>query len=1141
MKRSVYLILIAVCLLLTASLPTVFASEDGISLVESGKTVWSYRVTDTKGFSQMDADWYKPGYDTSSWSRGVSPFGDRLPGGTDTGWAGDKHGIFLVTTFTLDDIPENTSLVFHMFYDNTASIYLNGRLIFAEKGWNDKSEDFVFSADTLVIGKNTLAVSLLDDVGGREFDLTATLQLSSGEEIEPPISEDDIPVTEDTPLITASKTVWQYQTVTTEGFGAMDPAWKTEGFDRSSWKQGTGPFGDYLKPQNAALSGWQGDRHGIFLVTAFSIEDLEEALKKSYYLEMFYDNGVSVYLNGLRIYQNSGWSTSYETIVVSLKNSLKEGNNLLAVSLLDNGGAREFDLSLFMTDKKLTVDLEVTDEELEEAGLPVIRIDTDNGDYVRSRLEYVDATMRFDNMDAYPDEDHLYTEAKGGRIEIRGRGNSTWNNGYPDGKPNTLGGDTRTRKVPYNIKLEEKTNLFGMGVSKKWVLLANNMDKSNLRNKLIYDLSGRMGMNYTESVFVNLVLNGEYMGVYALCEKVDIDLFDGAVTDFEDYAEDFAKALAKEKGYDKAWRSAFEDELCENLSWLTEETYKGYRVSDYVDLTGVSTKTGYLIEYDGYADEASFFTTNHGVPLKVSNLEGIKSNPAVFNELKNYFNEFEEALYSETFYNSKGKHYSEYLDMQSFVDYFILNTLILNVEFGYKSMYMVLGEDGKLTLGPCWDYDWSSGNPFLGANGQYNQWYNDGRAGNNKWYRKAYGDPWFVSLVRERYLTLGGAIDDMIDSMTYYEDYLKASTDLEYRKFKADPYETDFKSRTGGRSFADEVKQLRTFLINRKNWLDTQFTKRDPDIEGFGMELSNRLTLTLSGSSVKKGTAFDYSVSQSTGSAVLSYSASDGARMRLYVNGIFDSEQSRSSGTVSIPLQSLDEGVNVLTVMISRDNGTVLYRNYLSLTMPGEKQKAPVLGSFLPGSDEEETPEPPVIPETTVKPEEPITPETTVKPEEPITPETTVKPEEPITPETTVKPEEPDVPAPSVDERMLQSDALDIYLQTKAERDGDTALRLVFVADRDYLFQLEFLDVTVEFKTKNGSKTYRGKLALSNSSYTLCRYLTAEDYRYTAASGDLLFGNAFTDIPNGILTSVSVTVKDQTGETLLQNEIAMVP
>ncbi len=1127
MKRNKTLLitlLLMTTLLLLILVSAVFAQGDGETiLIESGKTIWQYKVTTTNGFSDMNSAWNTESFDRSSWKKGVSPFGDRLSGGTDSGWEDRNHGIFLVTSFEVENADEIDYLIMDVFYDNTVKVYLNGYLAFSDTGWNDAKEEIFISSKHLQNGKNTFAVSLLDDVGGREFDLTLKTPGSTD------IPEQPLPPEQ---LIAASDTNWYYKVTTTSGFHDMDEGWIKEGFDISSWNVGKGPFGDCISSANARRTGWQGDNHGIFLITTFEIDDLDKAQNKSYYAEMYFDNTITIYLNGNRVFYHERWNTSYEEIVLGFKNYLKEGKNILAISLLDDVGGREFDMSLYMTDVEMHPDTEVGEEELTEAGLPILRIDTESGDYIRSRLDYVDATMVFENLTDYPDEDHMYTTEGGAAIEIRGRGNSTWSNGYPDGKPNTLAGDTHTRKVGYNVKLDKKTDLFGMGKSKKWVLLANYMDRTNLRNKLIFDLSGRMGMTYPESIFVNLVLNGEYMGVYALCEKVDIDLLEDRVTDFEDYAEDFAKEVAKTYGYDDDWQSDFEDELCENLSWLTEDTYKGYRVADFVDLSGVSTDGGFIIEYDSYADEDSFFTTSNGVPLKVSNLEYIKSNPEMFNNLKAYFNDFEEALFSDTFYNSKGNHYSEYLDMQSFVDYFILNTLILNVEFGYKSMYMTVGTDGKITMGPCWDYDWSSGNPFLGANGQYDQWYNDGRANNNKWYREVYGDPYFIALVRERWVTLSSAVEDMIESMDYYEDYLLPSTVIEYRKFKADSYERDFAGRTGGRSFSEEVAQLRAFLINRYEWMNTQFDKREPNIEGFGMKTNTSLALTLVGTSQNgKDTLFDYAIKES-GNLSLHITSPQSGKAVIYLNGIRYTTLSLVGGmstSIALVLDDFAPGANTLTVYGYDSNNNLFGTNYLTLRAPGEKVKAPTLGSFLPDQEEEPI-TPPVDPPVTEPPvtEPPVT-------EPPVTEPPMTEP--PVTEPPVTEPPVTEPPAPQT--IPLAAETIDVYYQTTAPKDGTISLLMVFVVDEVYLDSFSVWNVTVVFTTKDGAtRRYNGTLG-ENGDYELLRKVTAENDTYIAAEGDCLFGNVFTGVPDGEVEGFSVTITSQSGEELLKRSTTL--
>lgn len=782
-------------------------------------------------------------------------------------------------------------------------------------------------------------------------------------------------------LIEAGVTEWNYRLLTPDEYAGYHSNWLQVGYTPSSnWKKGTSPFGDRVNPENG--SGWVGDYHVILLVTKFQIDDLADAQKREFVMNIFYDNTMTVYLNGRSVFYDQNWVDQYVDLVMdsAFNESLVAGTNTLAISVCDDMGGREFDMSLFMREKgavstkPLDPSLTVTENQLEDTGLSTIYINTESGDYVRSRLTYVAASMSIKLSDEYADCLNVYTLADGDGIKIKGRGNSTWNNGYPDGKANTLAGDTHTRKVPYTIKLDTKSNLFGMGKSKHWVLIANYMDRTNLRNKLIYDLSGQMGMTFCKSVYVNLVLNGEYMGTYALTQKIDPDLFDGQVTDWDDAAEEFAENVAKEKGYDKVWMASFEDKLTTDFTWLTAETYQGYKVADYVDLSKYPIDTGYLIEYDGYADEDSFFQTNHGVPLKVSNMEAIKTNSELFNYVKTFFNDFEEACYSETFYNSKGKHYSEYVDMDSLVDYYILNAVILNVEFGYKSMYMYINDEGKIVLGPCWDYDWSSGNPFLGANGQYDQWYNDGRAENNKWYRKLYGDPYFVSLVRERWFELSDALWDMVDSIDYYADVLSKAAELEYAKFSADPYERDFAWRTGGRSFQSECDQLKTFLQNRINWMNEQFLKRDPNIEGRGVVTSELVALGLTGNLSSEGSQyFDYRMADTTSPLKLSVTVSRNGIAKIYLNGILLKEQTQTKGvasTLTVPVSDLTPGVNVVTVRLYL-NGKLYGTNYLSVEKPGVKRSAPVQGAYTDGYPSQTVTPPPVTTTVTTTTKQP--------------------------------------------------------------------------------------------------------------------------------------------------------------------------
>lgn len=95
-----------------------------------------------------------------------------------------------------------------------------------------------------------------------------------------------------------------------------------------------------------------------------------------------------------------------------------------------------------------------------------------------------------------------------GRGKIRGRGNSTWL-WYP--------------KKPYRIKLDEKAEILGLDANKDWVLLANYRDPTHLMNTFVFEMGQGLGMPYTNHTrYVEVTLNGDYMGLYQLTEQIEV-------------------------------------------------------------------------------------------------------------------------------------------------------------------------------------------------------------------------------------------------------------------------------------------------------------------------------------------------------------------------------------------------------------------------------------------------------------------------------------------------------------------------------------------------------------------------------------------------------------------------------------------
>lgn len=228
---------------------------------------------------------------------------------------------------------------------------------------------------------------------------------------------------------------------------------------------------------------------------------------------------------------------------------------------------------------------------------------------------------------------------------IRGRGNSSWNNGD---------------KKPYKIKLKEKENLFGMGANKHWVLLSNGSDYTYMKNKVLLHLADELGMKYTsKAVFVDVVMNGTYLGNYLLAEQVRVGKTRVDIDDIEESKTD-----------------------------------------DTDTLTG-----GYLINKDENAvKESNTFSTQRALYEIVSpGLEYMTKGRKEY--ISDYVQRTEDAVYSEDFHNSQGERYSELMDSDSFIDYFILQFFSDNFDSFRNSTYFYKERGGKLYWGPVWDFD----------------------------------------------------------------------------------------------------------------------------------------------------------------------------------------------------------------------------------------------------------------------------------------------------------------------------------------------------------------------------------------------------------------------------------------------------
>jgi len=389
--------------------------------------------------------------------------------------------------------------------------------------------------------------------------------------------------------------------------------------------------------------------------------------------------------------------------------------------------------------------------------LPVVCINTVGGAAVTTTEYYIDATV---SIDAFGTDGWYLPEGFASLPEtsagVRGRGNSTWN--WP--------------KKPYKIKFATKESVLGLESAKKWVLLANYSDYSLMRNYVAFEGSAVLSASLSpfSQLPVNLFFNGEYMGVYSIGE--DKDVKKGRIELPKDNGTVDTSYLLEIGGADA------DDVL--GVTYIHEGLIR-YCSIEYPEDTLTAEQAAYIADYCRKADEA----------------------------VRNHVN------------------WEDYVDADSLVDWFIQNELFYNLESCFRrSCFMTKEPGGKLKMGPVWDFDLAMGNLYNDF-GQYEAWscltQSYGYIEDN-WYCYLLKDEKFLSLLRSRWnevkeellsVTLE-AIDRMSVTLAPAAEYnFEVWNILGIRAVPPQPRLIEEL-----KTYADNVNYLRSFIVNRWNWMD---------------------------------------------------------------------------------------------------------------------------------------------------------------------------------------------------------------------------------------------------------------------------------------------------------------------------------
>ena len=424
---------------------------------------------------------------------------------------------------------------------------------------------------------------------------------------------------------------------------------------------------------------------------------------------------------------------------------------------------------------------------LTSSNLPIVLIDT-HGQQIPNEPK-IPATMRIvDNGPGIRNEITGPFNDYDGNIGIEIRGSSS----------------TMFDKKSYGLEIwddnlnDTTASILGMPVEEDWVLHGPYSDKSLMRNVLTFHLGRELGRYASRTRYVELVLNNEYRGVYVFLEKIKRDK----------NRVDIADLGPEENSGD--------------------DLTGGYIIKiDKFD--GSNTGGGWASPFrpPGYQKSNQEIYFQFDYP-KVKNI-----TPQQKQYIQNYVTDFEEALRNIPS-NDLVSGYKSYIDLESFIDFAIINELTRNVD-GYRLSTFLYkdkdSKDAKLRIGPIWDYNLAFGNAdyYDGSNTKGWAWnLNFNPDANNDfwlipfWWQRFQTDPEYINQLKTRWIQLREGpykTDSILAFIDSTADVLYEAQVRNFLKFNILNQYVWPNAYVGG-SYTKEIEYLKNWIVVRLNWLD---------------------------------------------------------------------------------------------------------------------------------------------------------------------------------------------------------------------------------------------------------------------------------------------------------------------------------
>ena len=352
-----------------------------------------------------------------------------------------------------------------------------------------------------------------------------------------------------------------------------------------------------------------------------------------------------------------------------------------------------------------------------------------------------------------------------------------------------------TRSSDFNDDID--VSLGGFSPEEDWIFYGPYSDKSLIRNKLTFDLSNLIGYKASDTKFYNLSINGDYKGVYILMEKIKRDKNRVDVTKHSGSSANGGYIIKIDKA------------TGDSSSGTTYDSSMSFR-SNYNTKGNLSDQSEIYFIYD------------YPKPEKISTEQK--------EYIQTYINDFESNLLSDEFNNIENG-YLSYIDIDSFINFFIINEITKNID-GYRlSTFLNKDVNGKLKMGPIWDFN------LAFANSDYcNGWTTSGWGFKFNeicpgdiwqvpfWWNRFMESPVFKQALLTRWndlrlnLLSNQSIMDKIDG---YTDYLKDRGAV-YQNFSRWDLLGRYiwPNKFVANSHKEEIGYMKDWINNRLQWID---------------------------------------------------------------------------------------------------------------------------------------------------------------------------------------------------------------------------------------------------------------------------------------------------------------------------------